>query len=474
MESVTFMIIGTGDDEMKRRCEASVSEHSGDSLLFVEPYAAKNGPVFQATPQRSDLLVDPYAAKNGPVFQATSQRSHLFVEPPTVNLSELNALAENSSDEFIVFISDRVRVTAGWMEPILGLFRQFPEVAVVQPKVMDAADPKVFSRRGGAGGFVDKLGYTYIRGAAYGNPETDSGQFDRGMSRINWCDPAIFCIRRSVFMEVRGFDPCISPNISSLDLCLRIQRSGHQIHLSSGSVVYYDEGAVGGDSQETGAVGSGFVGVGADVVGVPLKDVDVGSGSMEADSSGDDVVGGDFLEDTGVSSGSVGVATSDADGVGASLKGADIVSGSVEAADVANASLDAGVPRGHEEMNIRAEMTNRFRMLIRHHPGPLPLIMLLHFIFDAFRGLAFLLTLQFRKFYNIGHACCSVIKNLPDWLSERAVMAGSFGERPDQTTAEPVSIYWQHYGKLGETASTALAVFLVIASVFSLTMRDRR
>ncbi|NNE77082.1 MAG: glycosyltransferase, partial [Pricia sp.] len=66
------------------------------------------------------------------------------------------------ADIFCLLNSD-VEVTEGWLQPILKVFEEKPEVAIIQPKILDLIRKDYFEYAGAAGGFLDQLGYPFCR-----------------------------------------------------------------------------------------------------------------------------------------------------------------------------------------------------------------------------------------------------------------------------------------------------------------------
>jgi GT2 family glycosyltransferase len=124
--------------------------------------------------------------------------------------------------------------------------------------------------------------------------------------------------------------------------------------------------------------------------------------------------------------------------------------------------------------DIKDDILLRVRMLLRYESRFLLPLMLIHFFFDLFRSVIFLLRFRLKSSIAIAQSYGYIFQNIPNWLSERGNLEELSCNSSGRVHAHPFSIYWQHFGKLGDSVSNALAIFLVIASVFSLTMRDRR
>jgi len=67
------------------------------------------------------------------------------------------------ADIYCLLNSD-VEVTENWLSPIISLFENNPDIAAIQPKVLDYNQRNKFEFAGAGGGLIDNLGYPYCRG----------------------------------------------------------------------------------------------------------------------------------------------------------------------------------------------------------------------------------------------------------------------------------------------------------------------
>ena len=152
------------------------------------------------------------------------------------------ALQHISADVYCLLNSD-VRVTEGWLKPILPLFDN-PAVAMVQPKIRDAKNPAYFEYAGAAGGYIDKYGFPYCRGRVFDRVEEDQGQYDTpSPCAIFWASGACFFVRAEVFRQLGGFDEDFFAHQEEIDLCWRAHHLGLQALCCPESVVYHVGGA---------------------------------------------------------------------------------------------------------------------------------------------------------------------------------------------------------------------------------------
>jgi len=152
-----------------------------------------------------------------------------------------DALQYIKADIYCLINSD-IEVTKNWLPPILSLFKEEENTAVIQPKLLDFKDKSKFEYAGAAGGFVDKFGYPYCRGRIFNTIETDNGQFN-DVATIFWASGACFFIRSNVFHQLNGFDEDYFAHQEEIDLCWRVKNNGFDIKYVGDATVYHVGGA---------------------------------------------------------------------------------------------------------------------------------------------------------------------------------------------------------------------------------------
>lgn len=147
------------------------------------------------------------------------------------------ALFQLNADYFVLLNSD-VEVTPDWIEPIMKLFDQDLKIAAIQPKLLDFYQKSKFEYAGGAGGFIDRLGYPFCRGRIFGDIETDHGQYN-DTREVFWASGACLFIRSDLFKQYGGFDNSFFAHMEEIDLCWRMKKDGYKIVACGASVVYH-------------------------------------------------------------------------------------------------------------------------------------------------------------------------------------------------------------------------------------------
>jgi GT2 family glycosyltransferase len=147
------------------------------------------------------------------------------------------ALRQVDSDYYVLLNSD-VQVEPSWLEPMVALLEKDKKYAACQPKLLAFHDKSLFEYAGGAGGWIDTLGYPFARGRLFDHCEKDHGQYQK-IEEIFWASGAALMIKRDVFHEAGGFDPFFFAHQEEIDLCWRIHNMGYKIFACPQAVVYH-------------------------------------------------------------------------------------------------------------------------------------------------------------------------------------------------------------------------------------------
>ena len=149
-----------------------------------------------------------------------------------------NQCLRHVNAEYVLLLNSDVLVTENWIEPLQNYLDINPEVAAVQPKILDYKNQTKFEFAGACGGFIDCLGFPFCRGRIFDSIEADNGQYNQPIE-VFWATGACMLIRKKIFDDLGGFDEMFFAHMEEIDLCWRIQNAGYKLMVVPQSVVYH-------------------------------------------------------------------------------------------------------------------------------------------------------------------------------------------------------------------------------------------
>ncbi len=216
---IAVVILNWNGEVLLERYLPSVVQHSGDAEIYVVDNAS------------TDNSVGFIKANYPTVKIVQNQENGGFTTGYNTGLKNIDA------DIYCLLNSD-VEVTENWLPPILKVFSENKEAAIIQPKILDLMRPDYFEYAGAAGGFIDKLGYPFCRGRIFQELEKDNGQYD-DVTEVFWATGACMFIRKDVYWSVNGFDEHYFAHQEEVDLCWRAKNEGHKVFYVGTSKVFH-------------------------------------------------------------------------------------------------------------------------------------------------------------------------------------------------------------------------------------------
>lgn len=140
--------------------------------------------------------------------------------------------------QYVVLLNNDTEVTPGWLEPLLDEFGSDERIAACQPKVLDMTNRKAFEYAGAAGGFMDRLGYPFLRGRIFDTVEEDTGQYQSPVD-LFWTSGVAMAIRKNVLDETGLLDEDFVLHMEEIDLCWRLHLRGYRLRVRPDAVIYH-------------------------------------------------------------------------------------------------------------------------------------------------------------------------------------------------------------------------------------------
>lgn len=199
--------------------------------------------------KHSQELATVYVIDNNSADQSREMLEREFPEVKVVELPAnygyaggYNKGLEYLKEPYAVLLNSDVKVTAGWLVPLLRHFEENPNLAALQPKILDLKNPEFFEYAGAAGGFMDSLGYPFCRGRIFEKLEKDEGQYDT-YREVFWASGACLMLSLDKYWEAGALDDSLFAHMEEIDLCWRMQLRGYEIGCEPASTVFHLGGA---------------------------------------------------------------------------------------------------------------------------------------------------------------------------------------------------------------------------------------
>lgn len=218
---------------------------SYNSLTLVKDLLPK---IIEHTPKSSDyqIVVVDNGSSDGTLDYLKTNFADIKTIRIEINRGFTNGYVESLAQinaQYYCLISSDIEVTPNFVEPMIELMDSDKDIAAVQPKIMSFDRRDEFEYAGGAGGFIDHLGYPFCRGRLVNEVEKDLGQYDN-IQEIFWASGACLFIRADLYHKAGGLDNDYFAHMEEIDLCWRLKNMGYKIMFNPNSTVYHMGGFI--------------------------------------------------------------------------------------------------------------------------------------------------------------------------------------------------------------------------------------
>lgn len=140
--------------------------------------------------------------------------------------------------KYICVLNNDVEVDPGFIEPVIEVLENDPEVGAAQSKLLGLQQRHMLEYAGACGGFIDWLGYPFLRGRVFFTTEEDQGQYDEPVE-IFWASGACLFLRREAIEECGLLDEDFVMHQEEIDLCWRLHLRNWKIVCVPASRVWH-------------------------------------------------------------------------------------------------------------------------------------------------------------------------------------------------------------------------------------------
>ena len=149
-----------------------------------------------------------------------------------------NRGSEIAKGKYLLFLNNDTIHQPNWIEPLVHLLDENPQIAAVQPKILNYYQKNLFDYAGGAGGLMDFLVFPFARGRIFNEQEIDSNQYNSN-EEIFWSSGTAFLVRKTAFEKAGKFDELFFAHMEEIDLCWRFHLLGYDVWCEPSSVIYH-------------------------------------------------------------------------------------------------------------------------------------------------------------------------------------------------------------------------------------------
>ncbi len=214
-----IVILNWNGVKLLRQFLPSVLSYSEDAAIYVIDNAS--------TDESVSVLETEFPA----VHIIQNKENYGFAQGYNEGLKTIDA-------DYYCLLNSDVEVTKDWLKPIENLLDTHPEIAAIQPKILDYNNRNKFEYAGAGGGFMDNYGYPFCRGRVFWTLEEDLGQYN-DVIECFWASGACLFIRKADFIAQQGFDEDFFAHMEEIDLCWRLKNNGRKIYYCGLSTVYH-------------------------------------------------------------------------------------------------------------------------------------------------------------------------------------------------------------------------------------------
>tara|TARA_B100001996_G_scaffold100183_1_gene75093 strand:- start:1406 stop:2437 length:1032 start_codon:yes stop_codon:yes gene_type:complete len=150
-----------------------------------------------------------------------------------------NLGASFATGDYLLFLNNDTVQDPHFLNYMVDSLDKDEKIASVQSKIKNFKNKDLFDYAGACGGYIDYLVFPFCRGRMFNTVEKDIMQYEESRD-VFWTSGTAFLTRKSVFINMGGFDEKLFAHMEEIDYCWKCNLANYKCIVNPKSVVYHE------------------------------------------------------------------------------------------------------------------------------------------------------------------------------------------------------------------------------------------
>ena len=150
-----------------------------------------------------------------------------------------NLGASFATGDYLLFLNNDTVQDPHFLNYMVDSLDKDEKIASVQSKIKNFKNKDLFDYAGACGGYIDYLVFPFCRGRIFNTVEKDIMQYEESRD-VFWTSGTAFLTRKSVFINMGGFDEKLFAHMEEIDYCWKCNLANYKCIVNPKSVVYHE------------------------------------------------------------------------------------------------------------------------------------------------------------------------------------------------------------------------------------------
>ena len=143
-----------------------------------------------------------------------------------------------ATGDYLLFLNNDTVQDPHFLNYMVDSLDKDEKIASVQSKIKNFKNKDLFDYAGACGGYIDYLVFPFCRGRIFNTVEKDIMQYEESRD-VFWTSGTAFLTRKSVFINMGGFDEKLFAHMEEIDYCWKCNLANYKCIVNPKSVVYH-------------------------------------------------------------------------------------------------------------------------------------------------------------------------------------------------------------------------------------------